>query len=281
MSSFSFSTETITPSKAQEYLRTSNGNRPISKVYVHSFADTMRKGAWMLNGVPIIFDVDGHLLDGHHRMHAVILAGIPVMFDVRRGAPADAFTTYDNGRHRCVGQLLAMQGVKHYNLVGSILVANERLIKSGRLYQSNNTFDSKTVNVKTTNAEYYELYRRDPDGYDAAADKIKRLLSQIRILNGSWAGGLYYFLTHTGGYKETEVAPFFDDLYSLSGENGCGAVLKLRSLLTREAVEGRKIRPDMLWAYLAKTWNYYITGSEPKILRYQPEREPMPTLILR
>lgn len=274
--------ETITPSKAQEYLRTSNGNRPISKPFVNSYSDTMKKGAWMLNGVPIVFDLDGHLLDGHHRLLAVIDANLPVTFNVCRGVEPDAFTTFDNGRHREVGQLLAMQGVKHYNLIGSIIRANERLIKSGRLYANNGTQDCKDGRrLKTTNAEYYDLFRKDPEGYEAVAEKIVSLQGQVRMLPGSWAGGLYYYLTHTGGYTEEEVAPFFEHLYSLEEGNICKSVSLLRKVIVRERLEGRNIKADMLWAYIVKTWNYYITETAPSFLRYVPEREATPELILK
>lgn len=198
-------TENITPAKAQEYLRTSRGNRPISKVYVRSYADTMKKGGWMLNGVPIIFDTDGHLVDGHHRLLAVIEAGIPVRFDVVRGAPSEAFTTYDTGRHRTVGQILAMQGVKHYNMVGSIVNANEALIRYGRLVANN----AIAGEMRRTLSDSYEAYCRDREGYDETAAYICQLQDKCRIITASWAGGLFYFLTHTGGLQRVRGASVF------------------------------------------------------------------------
>lgn len=269
-------TENITPAKAQEYLKTSVGNRPISRVYVRSYADTMTKGQWILNGVPIIFDTDGHLLDGHHRLHAVIEAGIPVRFDVCRGTSTDAFTTYDCGRHRTVGQLLAMQQVKNYNLVGSIVIANERLINSGRLLENNGGASSQ----KSTNSDKYDLYRKDPNGYAEAASYICALLSRCRMLSGSWAGGLYYYLTHTGGYTEEEVKPFFEELFSVEAteNSACNA---LRKAITRAALRGVKIKAETLWAYIVKAWNCYISGKELKVLRYNQDDEKLPTLILK
>lgn len=270
-------TENISPGKAQQYLNTSKGNRAMGKVYVHSYADTMKRGAWMLNGVPIIFDNEGHLLDGHHRLLAIIEAGIPVRMDVVRGVSPEAFTTYDCGRHRNVGQILSMQGVKHYNLVGSIVVANDRLIRSGRLW-SNNTAASGNK-IPNTNTDLYELYRRDPEGYGRVADLVCSWISKCRVLIGSWAGGLFYYLTHTGGYTEEEVIPFFDALYSLDSDSKTPADL-LRRVITREAVEGRRLSAETLWAFIVKAWNGYITGDFPKILRYQ-EREGIPALILK
>ena len=269
-------TESITPAKAQEYLRTSIGNRPVSKPYVQSYADTMRRGKWILNGVPIIFDVDGHLTDGHHRLLAVIEAGIPVRFDVARGASQEAFTTYDCGRHRTVGQLLAMQGVKNYNLVGSIVIANDRLIKTGRMQENNSAGNGRK---RENNADKYELYRRDPVGFNEAGTYIRVLLGRCRILSGSWAGGIYYYLTHTGGYTQDEVKPFFEGLFSVDSSDNATCDL-LRRTITRSMMSKTKIKAETLWVYIVKSWNAFITGKELKKLQYQ-EKEEIPKLKLK
>lgn len=269
-------TENITPAKAQQYLQTSQGNRPVSKPTVLSYADTMKKGGWLLNGMCIIFDSDGHLIDGHHRLLAVIEAGIPVRFDVCRGISADAFTTYDCGRHRTIGQLLAMQGTKHYNLVGAIVTANDMLIKRGKL-TGNTSIGSHVGRGKQTNAEKYELYRRDPEGFEATAVVIVRLLSRVRIMQGSWAGGIYYYLTHTGGYSEAEVLPFFEALFSVDTTDVAVADM-LRKAITKATMSGKKLLPEQLWGLTAKAWNYYAEGANPKILRFQPTVEDLPLL---
>ena len=269
-------TENITPAKAQEYYNTSRGNRPISKVFIRSYADTMKRGGWKLNGVPIIFDNEGHLLDGHHRLLAVIEAGIPVRFDVYRGAPVDAFTTYDTGRHRTVGQILAMQGVKHYNRVGSIVDANEALILYGRLV-SNNAVHGE---IRRTLADAYSAYCKDRKGFDDTASYICSLQDKCRIITASWAGGLFYFLTHTGGYEEHEVRPFLDCLFTLRSEDVPAAAL-LQEAITKSAIGGKKLELETLWVYIVKSWNSYVTGKTLKILKYDNKREELPKLILR
>lgn len=266
-------TETITPEKAQQYLQTSKGNRPISRPQVRLYADEMKKGNWQLNGMNIIFDEDGALIDGHHRLLAVIDAGIPVKFDVCRGAKHEAFATYDCGRHRNVGQLLAIEGVKNYNKVASIIAANERLEECGRLYNNNAQF------VRKSNMHYYEEYQKDKDGYDMASDLFLALYGRCRILQVSWGAGLYYYLTHKGGYTHEEVYPFFDALYSLDTSEIHVCDL-LRKIITKASISGKKLQPNMLWSLIAKSWNFYIDGIEPKILRFQTVEE-MPTLKIK
>lgn len=268
------SIETITPAKAQEYFNTTQMDdnkrfRPISRQYVHSYADTMKKGRWMLNGEPIVFDTDGILINGCHRMLAVVEAGIPVMFEVKRGVEPDAFTTYDNGRHRTLSQLLCMQGIKNYNLISSIVVANEKLVMTGRLFENNS---SDAGGRKLTNDENYLKYRRDADGFDAVATYICKLYSRCRILSSSWAGATFYYLTHTGGYKPEEVEPFFEALFSLDSSDVVPANL-LRKRITDASLQGKKLQAEMLFALLAKAWNAYITGVPIKRLSYDKDKE--------
>lgn len=273
-----FVTENITPAKAQTYLQTSLGNRPISSPVVLSYADTMKKGKWMLNGMCIIFDTEGHLIDGHHRLMAVIKAGIPVKFDVVRGVSVDAFTTYDCGRHRTLGQLIAMQGAKHYNMVASIVVANEALVRKGRLF-ADNGIGIRNGSRRMTNTEKYELYRQDAEGFDRVAVIMCRLRSQCRIVESSLAGGMYYYLTHTGGYDEDFVLAFFEALFTLDTP-AIEVVNQLRKVLTKDAMSNRKMPKEARWAIIAKAWNYYAAGECPKLLKWA-QTDNIPLLKLK
>lgn len=270
----SYVTENISPSKAAEYLKTSIGNRPISEVFIRSYADTMKKGGWKMNGIPIVFDIDGHLLDGHHRLKAIILAGIPVKMDVCRGVSSDSFTTYDCGRHRSLGQLLAMQGVKHYNTVGSIVAANETLVRTGRIYPNNTSSANKR-----TNTQNYEIYSRDPIGYNEAAEDAVRIVKAARILNGSWVGGLIYYLTHTGGYDRDFVLEFFEGVCSLDDSRINPANI-LRKRILKEKLSNVTLKAHQLFAFVVIAWNAYVKGETLKILRFLPENEVYPKLIL-
>ena len=272
-----FVTETITPDKAMQYLKTIESNRPVSRVFVRSYADTMRKGKWLLNGVPIIFDNEGHLIDGQHRLHAVIEADIPVKFDVARGASPDAFTTYDCGRHRNLSQLIAMQGVKNYTLTAAIVASNRSLVTTGRL-QANNAKGSQQK--KLTNDDYYEIFSLDPSGYERVAAIITNISDgKTRMLSGSWSGGMYYYLTHVGGYDEGFVNDFFNDVYFQT--DNIPVVKKLRNMLQKAAMSEKKYKAEMLWALLAKTWNFYVKGECPTRIVFDSEREELPRLKLK
>jgi hypothetical protein len=98
-------TEYVTPEKALEYLERNRINRPLSELDVARLAWDIRTGAFVTTGQGIEFDVNGDLVDGQHRLNAIVRAGQGVHLRVTRNAPSvDA--TRDRGRIRSIGDFL-------------------------------------------------------------------------------------------------------------------------------------------------------------------------------
>lgn len=93
----------VTPEQAERWLATANRkNRPLSPVFAGRYAADMKGGRWAVNGQGVVFDTDGHLIDGQHRLKAVVLSGTAVPLLVVSGVPAGVFDTLDQGRRRCL-----------------------------------------------------------------------------------------------------------------------------------------------------------------------------------
>lgn len=75
----------ITPRIAKTMLSHNTGNRPLRKAVVQRYATDMENGDWQDNGDPIRFDTNGRLIDGQHRLEAVILSDTPIDAWVLRG----------------------------------------------------------------------------------------------------------------------------------------------------------------------------------------------------
>lgn len=100
--------ELITPEAAATYLRHNEHNprKAISRRQVDVYARDMKAGKWFANGEAIVFDANGDLKDGQHRLMAIVKAGVPVYMFVVRGANPN-ITTYDYGINRRVCQELS------------------------------------------------------------------------------------------------------------------------------------------------------------------------------
>lgn len=77
---------TISPALAEEWLKKNTFNRRISPQSVSKYASDMVSGKWTLNHQGIAFDDKGVLVDGQHRLHAIISACVSVDMMVTWGA---------------------------------------------------------------------------------------------------------------------------------------------------------------------------------------------------
>lgn len=121
--------ETITPEIANEMLshNSRNPRKVMNRAVIRKYADDIAAGLWQLNGEAIIFDEDGFLKNGQHRLCAVIQAGKPMKTLVVRGVAKD-ITTWDGQFRRTVAQNVnadeAMNINQHIVSAATIIVNN-------------------------------------------------------------------------------------------------------------------------------------------------------------
>ena len=115
--------ETITPAMAEEYLRHNEHNprKTASRRQVESYARDMAAGKWFINGEPIVFDANGDLKNGQHRLMAIIKANVPVDMYVVRGVDP-RITTFDYGMLRRMSQELGVS--TRTEILASVIVSN-------------------------------------------------------------------------------------------------------------------------------------------------------------
>jgi hypothetical protein len=93
--------EVVTPEMASKFLHTlMPGQRRIRKNVVKRYAQDMKHGRWLLTPNPIAIGEHGHLIDGQHRLSAVVEAAVPVEMFVCYGVPMQAFGALDIGLNR-------------------------------------------------------------------------------------------------------------------------------------------------------------------------------------
>lgn len=101
---------TINAELAVSYLSKNMVNRTLSPNRVNQYADSLRRGDWQLNGESIKFNEKGEMIDGQHRLSAIIKSGVPmttlVIFDV-----PDDVSVLDRGRNRNLTDSLIIEGM--------------------------------------------------------------------------------------------------------------------------------------------------------------------------
>jgi hypothetical protein len=101
----------VTPEVAQSLLdKLPEHQRSLSDKLVSDYAADMTEGRWKENAETIKIDQEGLLLDGQHRLHAVIKSGKSQWMLIALGVDAKAFGTIDVGRKRTPGDIFGIAG---------------------------------------------------------------------------------------------------------------------------------------------------------------------------
>ena len=92
--------ETITPAQAKKWLEKAGQNRKLRQSRVDLYAQMIARNDWFVTNQGIAFDEDEKLLDGQHRLNAIVAANVPVKMLVVRDLEKAAQMVIDVGAAR-------------------------------------------------------------------------------------------------------------------------------------------------------------------------------------
>ena len=159
--------ETITPARAKQFLEKNlENNRNVVKQVVDRYAFDMQQGHWYVElGDPIRFNLDGELIDGQHRLLAIIKSGVTLQMLVTRGLANDTIHAVDSGKGRRPADVLKIRGYKHTPLLGAAL-RRIAIIKQGPV--------TATRRYTATRSELVEMAEKHTDLQESCA-KVKAI----------------------------------------------------------------------------------------------------------
>lgn len=100
----------ITPEMAAAWLERNTRNRRVVIARVKFYAAQMKAGEWKFTHQGIAFDELGDLVDGQHRLWAVIESGVSVKMMVTRGMKRENMIAIDGGRPRSTRDAMILLG---------------------------------------------------------------------------------------------------------------------------------------------------------------------------
>lgn len=169
-----FTTETVTPERAREFLGTNVKNRSKKPIKIAQYARDIREGRWAFTGEAIKFDWNGNLIDGQNRCYAVIEAGLPIVTAVARGLDPQSQNAMDSGAIRKTGDQLTIDGQK----AGKDVAAALNAWKAWNLGAITHANSDIYASIRLTNVEAVEYAHRNPEFVATVpiANRYKRAL---------------------------------------------------------------------------------------------------------
>lgn len=250
----------ITPEMASEMLHCNTHNRNLRQRVKLAYAADMAAGNWQWNGESIKFAADGALLDGQHRLAAIIEAGATVPMLVVRGLPSRIQDTVDGGAKRKFSDVLMLHGERSNHLLAAI-TRRVSAWESG----------ARRLGTKTkyapTNAQLLQTLEKYPDLRSVAV--TAHTIGAHCDLPGSIVGfGLWLF----GQLSPEDAEFFFSRLADFQGLIKGDPIYELRRTVERS--KGSSSRGERSETYLTaimiKAWNAYRDGNKVGLLAYRP-----------
>lgn len=210
---------TITPEIAGDLLGKNTMNRKMRDPRVIRIAKDIQDGRWQdLNGETIKIADDGTLLDGQHRLTAVIVANQPITTYVAFGVSKEAFETIDTGLKRSGQDTLFVAGEDNARGLSNTLNAMFR-------YLSDGTFRYR---LAPTNAQLLAVLEATP-GLRESAEVGKGLHKRLRGAPEGVMAVLHYLFSE---HDKDDAEFFFSALKSGAGLTEDDPIYTLRERLS-------------------------------------------------
>ena len=263
--------QTITPERAAQLLAANTTNRPVSKAVVRSFAQAMRRGEWMVTHQGIAFDTRGVLVDGQHRLAAIIEADVPVEVTVFTEVGEGTFDVLDTGKRRSGADVLAIEGEKSSTMLAA-------MVRTVWLYENRPELNWSGGAAAVSNHQIVHTLESHPKlrEYVGVGEQLAGATGMIK----SAAGASSYLVAQAN--RRADLTPWFEGV-----NDGAGLVKSDPRLLFRrvmfnmarrhagQALRRRDTR-EHVGLYLT-AFNAWATGTPIAQLRFTP-RDTVPPI---
>lgn len=240
---------TVDEKLAELWLSTANvRNRPIDRSRVDEYRRAMATGGWKMSNDMIAFDRDGVLINGQHRLQAVVESGTTQTFAVLEGADQTDQDVMDVGKARKAGQQLHIRGWKN----SSAAAATVRALLRWKVADFG-------PNFRPTIAEISDFANRHAARLEIATDAAMRVCRTVplsRGLVGATAFSAYDLaVERPNDLPATDVQSFFRSLESGADMPANHPIMVLRQRAIRVKIDKlRWTEQEQLYA-LCRTWN--------------------------
>jgi len=263
----------ITPAIAEDLLKKNTLNRSLKERLIRHYARQMSVGLWKEEtGESIKLSFDNNILDGQHRLAALIKANVSLHFLIISELEKDIFTVLDTGVTRTAGDILHIAGVTQAHNHASCILKYLKF-KQGSIAALDTSSNLK--DYKLSKVEIYSAYINRKQFWEAVILMSDKWRTQFqRVMSLAEIGSLYAFFYDI----DTEDAFKFMDLLC----SGTGLELRNPVRLLREKLIFSKTNLKFKYtavqklALIFKGWNYYREGKLISVLRFSRDLDSFP-----
>lgn len=244
----------MTPKQAQKLLEANTHNRPLSRTRVDYLVAAIQAGEWVLTHQGVGVATDGTLLDGQHRLTAIVKAGEAVPILLTTGLEPEAFAVIDTGFARNGRDVLTMAGVPYAQRIPPVV----RLLS---FYRSENRDRPMDFVPRMTNAAVLAAAQAEPLLVTMApyAERAAVSMGTRGMISGLMAA--FVAIAQDAPELESTRQEFMDRLANPVMLSQDSPVLSLRRWITVTVVSlPSRQRSQIVMYGTIRAWNAFVEG---------------------
>lgn len=256
----------VTPEIAKLWLTVNTMNRRIDKKVVDYYADQMIRDQWTLSQDAITFSNTNKLLNGQHRLHAIIKSQTEQPFIIVYNMTESAFINMDLNKRRSPGDIFQILNIKEYNNVSAGLNKYFSL-KRGYTLKGNEYGSIKRSLMKLSINDMIDFYYTNIALLDEIILLSAQLYTRFKYFKRSDYIAYITLLIIDKNHNPYKVYNFFKQLSYGGKEIENNTISILRDKLMFNETATHKMTAATRHFYIVKTWNAYIRNIEYKVLK--------------
>lgn len=251
----------MTPALAAKLLEQNTVNRLLAPPRVNALADAIDRGGWLHDANPIKIGDDGTVIDGQHRLYAVVKAGKTVRCLLAIDVPSIARITVDTGRSRSLADYMRMNAVA---CTGDASAITRFLY----LYRNGMLSKSSVLDV----ALLWEFYQANKDSITEAVSRGKNVATCVRSIQRSVLSVAWIVFSEI---DRDDATSFW---WQLRGEEKPSPAANILCTFgSRRQFSAGHYEQRYGLAITIKAWNAFRLGTDMKFLTWKPgANEPFP-----
>ena len=240
--------ERITPAIATNWLEHNSPNRNIRDRTVQAIVRDILNGDFQPTHQGVAFDSNGELVDGQHRLWAVVRSGQTVIMQVTRGLPPEAKPVIDTGIKRTMADVLQFGGYQNRMVAASIIRMHLQYVRGMPI---------SAYNSAVTQSEQVHHFEENEEAIDEAARLASTWKNHLdatpQVIGTAW---LIF-----SDIDAEQAAQFFDDMLNMTtGGEGDPRLALMRRLRTKTEKK-ENILPALVLSMFVRAWNAWRNGT--------------------
>jgi hypothetical protein len=262
----------LRPEMAAKLLVNNTNNRNLSSGRVSRYANDIINNRWVEDtGELIKIDTDGCVVDGQHRLSAIVKANKGIYIHIATNVNKNVFDVIDSGKSRTSSDVLQIAGVSNATKIASFIQSYNQFMSTKYRYEHANIEHSMTSKM------ILEYYNENKVFIEEVIKYASLFYNQFQKVWNHGDVALFYGLFTTVDKRLGHE--FMRELCQGTDVTNDTIILLRNRLIADKVNSTNKMLANHRRALVIKAWNSFYLGKSLKVLKYNSETEDFPKIV--